>query len=99
MRRVLPTVRTKASTKEILKKLENIYGDRRPGESHFAQFYRAQQGPDKKVADCGVRIENIIQMAVKKGQIDALKTDSMLCKRFWKYLHNEKIEVKYSVIL
>ncbi|KAH3737864.1 hypothetical protein DPMN_044462 [Dreissena polymorpha] len=93
MRRVLPTVRTKASTKEILDKLENIYGDRRPGESHLAEFYRAKQGPDENVADWGVRIEIIIQMAVKKGQIDAHQTDTMLCKRFWKYLYNEKLKL------
>ncbi|KAH3864222.1 hypothetical protein DPMN_027238 [Dreissena polymorpha] len=93
MRRVLPIVRTKASTKEILEKLENIYGDRRPGESHLAEFYRAKQGPDENVADWRVRIENIIQMAVKKGQKDAHQTDAMLCKRFWKYLYNEKLKL------
>ncbi|KAH3708791.1 hypothetical protein DPMN_068250 [Dreissena polymorpha] len=32
-------------------------------------------------------------MSVKKGQIDVHQTDTMLCKRFWKYLYNEKLKL------
>ncbi|KAH3865103.1 hypothetical protein DPMN_028142 [Dreissena polymorpha] len=32
---------------DILEKLENIYGDRRPGEYQLADFYRAKQRPDE----------------------------------------------------
>ncbi|KAH3883931.1 hypothetical protein DPMN_007901 [Dreissena polymorpha] len=42
MRRVLQTIGTKATTREIMAKLENIYGDRNPGEFHLVEFHRAK---------------------------------------------------------
>lgn len=82
IRRVLPTIDIGATTPQILEKMENIYGDKRTGESHVAEFNRAKQLPDENVAEWGVRLEGIMQKAIIKGQVSKEQSDEMLRRRF-----------------
>lgn len=91
-RKILLTLNPAASTKEIVQKLENIYGNIRSGESMLSEFYMSKQRKEEGVSDWGVRLEGIVQTAIDKGQISENQRDRMLKTRFWRHLYDEDLK-------
>ncbi|XP_053390589.1 uncharacterized protein LOC123549864 [Mercenaria mercenaria] len=54
-RKILLTIPPSTTTKKIISKLENVYGNVRSGESVLAEFYMARQGRDEGIAQWGIR--------------------------------------------
>lgn len=82
-----------ASVMSILEKLEGLYGNVLTGEALIKQFYTEAQRPDETVASWGCRLEQILTQAATRGQVDKTAMDSMLRKKFWGELYNEKIKM------
>ena len=91
-RRILLTLKTPASTKEIVDKVEEIYGKTEKDDKILEEFYSASQLEKESVSEWGIRIESMWQEAVKKGEVEDVKRDQKLKTRFWKGLRNEKIK-------
>ncbi|XP_053390546.1 trichohyalin-like [Mercenaria mercenaria] len=92
-RNVLLTLKPSASTKEILKKMEDIYGNIRSGDSIIHDFYSAKQTTGEPCSEWGVRRETLFYQALEKGEIEESKKDLKLKERFWRGLLSEKIKI------
>ncbi|XP_053376603.1 trichohyalin-like [Mercenaria mercenaria] len=79
-------------TRDIIDKLESVYGNVRSGESVLTEFYMARQKRDEGIAEWGIRLESIIQTAIQKGHIQDSQKDEMLKTRFWRQLYNEDLK-------
>lgn len=72
-----------ATVRELIAKLDGIYGIVEPGENLLAQFYSAFQKQDEDVAAWGCRLEDIIEKAVEQGQVKREAVAEMLYSKFW----------------
>lgn len=90
-RKVLATLRSSATTTEILDTLESNYGNIRSGESLMEEFYTAKQGKDEDLSAWAIRLERILQLAIDKGEMEDSKKDDMLKKRFWRNLRSTEL--------
>ena len=68
-RKVLTTLRPTATSEEILQTLESNYGDIKSGEKLMEEYYNAQQEKDEDISAWGIRLEEIIQKAINRGEI------------------------------
>ncbi|XP_060607531.1 trichohyalin-like [Ruditapes philippinarum] len=92
-RRVLQTLRPAATTKEIVSKMEDIYGNIRSGDSIIHEFYSAKQQISESCSEWGVRIETLFNQALERGEIERSRKDRKLKERFWRGLKSEKIKL------
>ena len=53
----------------MLCRLEGVFGNVATGESNLQEFYTASQKEDESVTAWGLRIEEILQKAVIKGNV------------------------------
>ena len=81
------TLGHKATSQEIIDKLESVFGNVATGASVLQEFYTASQRADESVTLWGIRIEQIVQRAVEKGYISPDQKNTMLKDRFWCYLY------------
>lgn len=91
-RKVLLTLKPSASTKEILKKMEDIYGNIRSGDSIIHDFYSAKQNRSESCSDWGVRIETLFYQALERSEIEEERKDRKLKERFLRGLYSEKLK-------
>lgn len=91
-KRVVMPLGTSATVEEMVVKLEKIFGNVASGESILQSFYLASQRADESVAAWGLRLEEILQVAIKKGHIEPEKKNGMLRSKFWKALKSEKLK-------
>ncbi|XP_045206361.2 trichohyalin-like [Mercenaria mercenaria] len=91
-RKILLTIPPSTTTRNIIDKLESVYGNVRSGESVLTEFYMARQKRDEGIAEWGIRLESIIQTAIEKGHIQESQKDEMLKTRFWRQLYNEDLK-------
>ena len=68
MKKILLTTRKDATIREIIRKLESIYGNVRSGESVVEEFYNSHQKKDESISAWGIRLENLVQISIDKGQ-------------------------------
>lgn len=90
-RKILLTLAPDATTKDIVDKLDTVYGNVRSGESVIAEFYQSNQKKDEGVSEWGIRLEGILQTAIEKGHIQRNQKDNMLKTRFWRHLYNVEL--------
>ena len=88
-KRVLLQLGPAAEVKEIMSKLEGVFGNVATGESILAEFYTATQRQDESVAAWGLRLEEILQKAMEKGQIKQDEKNDMLREKFWRALRSD----------
>lgn len=91
-RKVLITLGAKASSNDIIKKLENVYGNVASGESVLQEFYTASQKADESITTWGLRIEEILQRAIDKGHVTTEQKNEMLRTKFWRSLRNTELK-------
>lgn len=91
-RKVLITLGAKASSNDIIKKLENVYGNVASGESVLQEFYTASQKADESITTWGLRIEEILQRAIDKGHVTIEQKNEMLRTKFWRSLRSTELK-------
>ena len=82
---------TKATLKQLLDKLQSVYGDTQETESTMMQLYNAKQSPDESVSQWSCRIEGLVAKARRLGTIGGDKEDETLRSRFY---HGLKSSIK-----
>jgi hypothetical protein len=90
-RKVLLTINPMAKSTELLKKLEDIYGNTQTEDTIMQDFFNAVQHESETTSDWGLRLESIMQMAIETGEIPETKKNSFMKHRFWKGLNNETL--------
>ncbi|XP_062566718.1 uncharacterized protein LOC134229024 [Saccostrea cucullata] len=78
-----------STIEEILQKFDSIYGNVLGTEDILAEFYSARQKSDEDCAAWSVRLEELLNQAVKKGKISPANANDMLRTMFYKGLRQE----------
>ena len=91
-RNTLFTLGPRASSEEILHKLESVFGNVASGQSIMQEFYTAVQQPDENVTMWSLGLEEILQRVAKKSSISAEQKNVMLRERFWRSLHSTELQ-------
>ena len=91
-RNTLLTLGPRASSEEILHKLESVFGNVASGQSIMQEFYTAVQQPDENVTMWSLRLEEILQTVAEKSSISAEQKNVMLRERFWRSLHSTELQ-------
>ncbi|XP_053385864.1 trichohyalin-like [Mercenaria mercenaria] len=91
-RKILLSMNPTASTSELMEKLEEVYGSLKESDTLLQDFFSAWQNPTESSSDWGIRIENLFQRVVEKGDVDELNRNDMLKRKFWKGLQSEKLK-------
>ncbi|XP_071112991.1 uncharacterized protein [Haliotis cracherodii] len=81
--RVAMRLGSTASTKDLLSKLQSIYGTVRRRETLMAQLYSATQTEDEDVASWGCRLEHLLSQITEHHTIPMKEQDEMLRNMFW----------------
>ncbi|VDI68266.1 Hypothetical predicted protein [Mytilus galloprovincialis] len=68
---------------QIFEKLDGIHGNVFSSEALLQKFYIETQKQVQSVADDGMRLEDIAQKAVEKGQINSQAKNGMLRSKLW----------------
>ena len=91
-----------ASPQQIIDKLEGVYGNVFSSEALLQKFYMESQQPNQSVAEYGMKIEGILQLAIDKGQINPQAKNEMLRSKFWSGLRDPLLKnasrYKYDTI-
>ncbi|CAG2232586.1 unnamed protein product [Mytilus edulis] len=77
-----------ATPTQIIEKLDGIYGNVFSSEALLQKFYMETQKQGQSVADYGMRLEDIAQKAVEKGQISSQAKNDMLRSKLWSGLRD-----------
>ena len=91
-RKILLTLRASATAREIMDKLEDIYGNLRSGDSIIHEFYSAKQSEKETSSEWGLRLETLFYQALAREEIEESRKDIKLKERFWRGLRSEKIK-------
>ena len=92
-KKVLLPMGSGATVEEILERLEGVFGNVATSMSILQEFYSVSQKIDESVAAWGLRLEEILQRAIEKGQVRQEDRDEMLRNKFWRSLRSEKLRL------
>ena len=91
-KRVLLAMSITASSRYIISRLENVYGNVACGQAVVQEFYTAEQSAEENVAEWAVRLEEILKRAVDKGQVKEDSRDEILRSKFWRGLYSQDLK-------
>ena len=91
-KRAIVTLGSSVTSQELIEKLQNVFGNVASGESVLTEFYTSSQQPTESVTMWGLRLEEIVQRDIEKGQISEGQKDEMLRTRFWRNLYNKELQ-------
>ena len=81
-------------------KLDGVFGNVAKGQSMLKEFYTAAQMESETVTAWGLRLEEILQKAIEKGNARKEERNNMLKEQFWTALRSERLKnatrVKYE---
>ena len=90
--RTLLSLGEKVTLKQILDKLDGIYGIVYSGEAIMQQFYTESQKVSESAAVWACRIEDLLQRAVEKGHVEVKAKNDMLRNKFWTGLVDDRLK-------
>ncbi|MEW8544982.1 MAG: hypothetical protein AB2693_15765, partial [Candidatus Thiodiazotropha sp.] len=89
-RDILLTVGESATSKDVLAKLNGIYGIVSSNESILQQFYLAHQKDNENVAQYSIRLENMLQQT--KNYVPEKTKNEMLRSKLWSGLRDPQLK-------
>ena len=96
-KRALLAMSTTASSRDIISRLENVYGNVACGQAVVQEFYTAVQSAEENVAEWAVRLEEILKRAVDKGQIKEDSRDEIIRSKFWRELYSQDLKIATKI--
>ena len=81
-----------ATVEEIMERLESTFANVATGMSVMQEFFTASQKQEESVAAWALRLEEIMQNAIDKGQIKEEEKDDLLRDKFWRSLRSERLK-------
>ena len=76
-----------ANIKQLMEKMESVFGTVERGESIMEEFYSATQRKSENTMEWSCRLEEIYSKAVAKGVAKREEANEKLKSRFWNGLH------------
>ena len=96
-RKALSTLDPLTNSDGIISKLESLFGNVASGLSILQEFFTAAQNSDETVTMWGLRIEEILQRAIEKGEVPSERRNHLLKDKFWRSLHNFDLKIATKV--
>ena len=96
-RKALSTLDPLTNSDGIISKLESLFGNVASGLSILQEFFTAVQNSDKTVTMWGLRIEEILQRAIEKGEVPSERRNHLLKDKFWRSLHSFDLKIATKV--
>ncbi|PJE78479.1 hypothetical protein CI610_02585 [invertebrate metagenome] len=99
--KVVMNVGPNASVREIVAKMDSIFGAVEKGENLLAKFFSARQKEGEDVSTWSCRLEDIMNKAVQQGDVPDRNAEGMLRTMFWSGLRREIKDVtgqKYDTV-
>lgn len=81
----------KAGVKQILDKLDILFGEIANNGMIMQEFFNAFQLPGENVTSFGGRLETMLQNAIDNGYLDSASKNDLLRHKFWTSLSSEKL--------
>lgn len=82
----------KAGVKQILDKLDILFGEIANNGMIMQEFFNAFQLPGENVTSFGCRLETMLQNAIDNGYLDSASKNDLLRHKFWTSLSSEKLK-------
>ncbi|XP_061166813.1 paraneoplastic antigen Ma3 homolog [Saccostrea echinata] len=82
----------KAGVKQILEKLDILFGEISNNGMIMQEFFNAFQLPGECVTAFGCRLETMLQNAIDNGYLDRASKNDLLRHKFWTSLSSEKLK-------
>ncbi len=81
--RIVKRLGPEATVDQMMKKLEDVYGEVDAGETLLAEFYAARQAKTEDVTAWGCRLEDLLDRARERHPIPEPDINEMLRSKFW----------------
>lgn len=82
----------KARLREILEKLDILFGEVSDNGMIMQEFFGAYQLPSECATSFGCRLETMLQNAIDNGYLDKASKNDLLRHKFWTSLRSEKLK-------
>ena len=89
---ILTHLDQRATVDMIMRKLEAIYGVVCAGQTLLKKFYSEHQSTSEKVAEWGLRIEDLAYQAVEKKMLARTEVPTMVKTQFWSGLRDPRLK-------
>lgn len=84
-------LRENATLKDVLAKLERVYGTVESGTTLLQQFYNCRQEENETIGAYGCRLEDVLSKAIARGAVAEKQSDEMLRGKLWSGLKDERV--------
>ena len=91
-RKMLIPLGEKATVKDILTKLDSLFGDVTTKGMVMQEFFNCVQGADESVTAFGCRLESLLQTAIDSGNLSQEAKNDLLRHKFWTSLQSERLK-------
>ena len=91
-KRVILPLGISSTVEEMMVKLEGVFGNVATGMSVLEEFYSTTQKQGESVNTWSLRLEELIQRAIDKGQTRPEEKNSLLKEKFWRCLRSERLK-------
>lgn len=91
-RKMLLPMGESASARQIINKLDALYGDTSSNEMLMQEFFNLSQNSDESVTEYSCRLELALQSAIENGYLAPDKRDCHLRHQLWHGLFSERLK-------
>jgi len=91
-RKMLIPLGPRVRTKDILTKLDILFGDISTNEMIMQEFFNSYQKPEETVTTFGCRLESMLQSAIDGGYLQRKAKNELLRHKFWTSLYSDKLK-------
>ena len=96
-RKALSTLDPLTNSDGIISKLKSLFGNVASGLSILQEFFTAAQKSYETVTMWCLRIEEILQRAIKNGEVASDRKKHLLKDKFWRSLHSFDLKIATKV--
>lgn len=91
-RKMLIPLGTNATIRDILSKLDALFGDISTHGMLMQEFFNSKQKQGESVTNFGCRLESLLQTAINNGSMNRASKNDLLRHKFWTSLHSDKLK-------
>ncbi|XP_021341185.1 uncharacterized protein LOC110442076 [Mizuhopecten yessoensis] len=91
-RRMLIPLGDKATSREILYKLDSLFGDISTHGMLMQEFFNSSQKPNESATAFGCRLESLLQPALENGSLHKSSKNDLMRHKFWTSLSSDKLK-------
>ncbi|XP_033729405.1 uncharacterized protein LOC117318540 [Pecten maximus] len=91
-KRSLISLGSEASPRDILHRLDSLFGEVATHGMIMQEFFNAAQKPEESATTFGCRLESYLQIAIDNGSVDKGARNDLLRHKFWTSLYSDNLK-------